>query len=334
MKNLFFLLLFASPLLGTGNTPILFEKDKKIAQPASSGVASLPPLAKPILEFPAHAIDLLPYWKKVWRVIEDRILGVYRDAVFPHDPASIAHTSKTIEQNKGKVPEIHQIMTGFMAGHIPMPDELLKYVFTADFQDQLKATITRTDDAITKLLIPNAKKFHDFRELVRKGTAWPHSPERRSLWDAGGFVRRPMMNKRDRMICQRCGVEVADIESWMYPQYYHIAAKHPAGYLESLTFNGVPLIRETYGENIPPDDGTRALVEYLMRHIDLYARNLANRSMKAEAEGVDSNLDKQAVELAKLWLETRSAAATKATGWNHCTRYIQDPDAYKKNPNG
>ena len=270
-------------------------------------------------------IELMSRWAQVWGEVEDHVLAAWRALYHPMTQEKMNYTLKLIQEGTRQGP-IEKTMQEFLpslaidASVVPTINELIQEIFPPSFKNQLQAELKKSDEAGKSFVKANEQSFEAYSALSRKGVAWPHSPERRRLWEAGGFEFRPMLFKRDRMVCSVCEPApkkdgICGIESWMYPQDYHIAAQHPAGYLEGLAFNGVPLIRETYGENIPPDDGTRALVEYLIRHIDVYARDLADRSM------VDSTLDKQAVELAKFWVEIRTWVAS-APGLIRFARYV------------
>lgn len=75
-------------------------------------------------------------------------------------------------------------------------------------------------------MVENQQKFHDFRELQRKGVEWPHSKDLRIDIEAAGFTYRPMMIKRDRCICGTCHVEVSGWMIWHNPWAFHDYTKH------------------------------------------------------------------------------------------------------------
>lgn len=77
------------------------------------------------------------------------------------------------------------------------------------------------ESKVTELLVSNQAKFQAFREQQRKGVGWPHSFELRKFIENAGFVYRPMMIKRDRCVCETCGVEVSGWRSWHNPFAFH-----------------------------------------------------------------------------------------------------------------
>jgi hypothetical protein len=83
--------------------------------------------------------------------------------------------------------------------------------------------------SVTTMIANNPGKFAQFRELQSKGVSWPHSPQLRRDIEAAGFIFRPMMIKRDRCVCDTCGVEVSGWRAWHDPWSFHDASRHPGG---------------------------------------------------------------------------------------------------------
>jgi len=80
---------------------------------------------------------------------------------------------------------------------------------------------------VTQMLTRNATRFAQFRELQKKGVAWPHSPTVRRDIEKAGFSFRPMMIKRDRCVCDVCNVEVSGWRPWHNPWLFHDYGRHP-----------------------------------------------------------------------------------------------------------
>lgn len=79
---------------------------------------------------------------------------------------------------------------------------------------------------VVEMLHANQERFQQFREMQRRGVAWPHSAQLRCEIEAAGFVYRPMMIKRDRCVCDDCGIEVNGWKPWHNPLSFHNYEKH------------------------------------------------------------------------------------------------------------
>jgi len=85
-----------------------------------------------------------------------------------------------------------------------------------------------TEGIVSTLINMNPAAFAKFRELQSRGVQWPHSPHVRRKIERAGFVFRPMMIKRDRCVCDACGVEVSAWKKYMQPWLLHDWSKrHP-----------------------------------------------------------------------------------------------------------
>lgn len=82
------------------------------------------------------------------------------------------------------------------------------------------------EERVAELLARNPQRFNQFRELQKKGVQWPHSSEFRKEIENAGFVFRPMMIKRDRCLCDTCGVEVSGWRPWHEVRAFHDYSKH------------------------------------------------------------------------------------------------------------
>lgn len=79
---------------------------------------------------------------------------------------------------------------------------------------------------VTQMLTRNATRFAQFRELQKKGVAWPHSIEARHAIERAGFTFRPMMIKRDRVVCDDCLREVSGFRAYHNPSLFHDFSRH------------------------------------------------------------------------------------------------------------
>lgn len=129
------------------------------------------------------------------------------------------------------------------------------------------------EEKVAELLAKNPQRFNHFRELQKKGVQWPHSPELRKEIEKAGFIFRPSMScavpsisftlalncirrfavrfplfcavlrsrsvmiKRDRCMCDVCGVEVSGWRPWHDPREFHDFSKHTAAFKASLFNN-------------------------------------------------------------------------------------------------
>jgi hypothetical protein len=81
---------------------------------------------------------------------------------------------------------------------------------------------------VSSLLNKNPAAFAKFREISSRGVPWPHSPHLRRRIELCGYVYRPMMIKRDRCVCEACGVEVSGWRPWHNPWLFHDwSRRHP-----------------------------------------------------------------------------------------------------------
>ncbi len=110
-------------------------------------------------------------------------------------------------------------------------------LYSLDFLSNQKSWIEAIDrfmkmgeSAVTELLTKNQQKFQSFRELQRKEVSWPHSYTAFLQMEESGFVYRPMMIKRDRCVCETCGVEISSLYDWFDIRSFHNFAKHPPSF--------------------------------------------------------------------------------------------------------
>jgi len=94
---------------------------------------------------------------------------------------------------------------------------------------------------VAELLNVNAAQFQLFRESQRNGVQWPHSAAVRRCVEAAGFTYRPMMLKRDRCICETCGVEVYGWRPWHDPMSFHDFSKHPPSFTPPMLMSATSL---------------------------------------------------------------------------------------------
>jgi serine/threonine protein kinase len=81
------------------------------------------------------------------------------------------------------------------------------------WMDEAGNFMKEAESKVTTMLTNNRQKFAGFRDLQKRGVAWPHNSKLRREIEAAGFVFRPMMVKRDRCVCDQCGVEIS---GWRY----------------------------------------------------------------------------------------------------------------------
>lgn len=110
----------------------------------------------------------------------------------------------------------------------PFDAELSIKVVAADREWATEADLfmKEAEHKIVEMLHPNQERFQQFREMQRRGVGWPHSAQLRSEIEAAGFFYRPMMLKRDRCVCDECGVEVTGWKPWHSPLSFHIYERH------------------------------------------------------------------------------------------------------------
>ncbi len=109
------------------------------------------------------------------------------------------------------------------------------------------AFMKECEERVAELLAKHPKRFEEFRELQKKGVQWPHSPEVREKVENEGLTFRPMMIKRDRCVCDTCGVELSGWRPWYNPRAFHDYSYHadsgltkylePAGKLNGYGLN-------------------------------------------------------------------------------------------------
>jgi hypothetical protein len=83
---------------------------------------------------------------------------------------------------------------------------------------------------VSDILRKNKNKFQEYRQRQRSGVSWPHSTAVRDRIEMCNFTYRPMMLKRDRCVCEVCGVEVYGWRPWHDPMSFHLYAKHPPAF--------------------------------------------------------------------------------------------------------
>jgi hypothetical protein len=93
---------------------------------------------------------------------------------------------------------------------------------------------------VTNMLNRNPTRYAAFRDLQKRGVNWPHSSEVRKNVESAAFAFRPMMVKRDRCVCDICGVEVTGWKKWNNPWRFHNYEKHPDDFKAKATkFGGI-----------------------------------------------------------------------------------------------
>lgn len=117
--------------------------------------------------------------------------------------------------------------------HTPRDSKILNRILGVLFRDSTWMTESATflknaEQQVSALINMNPALFAKFREMQSRGVQWPHSPHLRRVIERAGFVFRPMMIKRDRCVCDACGVEVSGWRQWHNPWLFHDWTKrHP-----------------------------------------------------------------------------------------------------------
>lgn len=122
------------------------------------------------------------------------------------------------------------------ANNKPFDAETAVKIIAADREWQHEATayLKEAESRVAEMLAHNQNAFNQFRERARKGVQWPHSAKLREEIEKAGFAYRPMMIKRDRCVCDVCGVEVSGWRPWHNPWSFHNYLRHPANFQPAL----------------------------------------------------------------------------------------------------
>lgn len=133
---------------------------------------------------------------------------------------------------KALVQRIEWIQQIFRRDNVSMNAEFIIQVVATDITwvGQAAAFMKACEERVAELLAKNPQRFNQFRELQKKGVQWPHSLEVRKAVEKTGFSFRPMMIKRDRCVCDTCGVELSGWRPWYDPRAFHDYSKHPAAF--------------------------------------------------------------------------------------------------------
>lgn len=97
-----------------------------------------------------------------------------------------------------------------------------------EWMEGMDLFLKRAEKSVQAIINASPQTFAKFRELQSRGVTWPHAPNLRRCIERAGFVFRPMMIKRDRCVCDSCGVEVSGWRIWQNPWFSHDWTKrHP-----------------------------------------------------------------------------------------------------------
>jgi serine/threonine protein kinase len=115
--------------------------------------------------------------------------------------------------------------------------DLFLHVVALDLKwmDESTSFIRDAELKVTDLLKKNSVRFGLFRDLQKRGVHWPHTTRLRKDIESAGFVFKPMMVKRDRCICELCGMEVAGWRPWHNPWQMHNLVRHSADFHERVS---------------------------------------------------------------------------------------------------
>jgi hypothetical protein len=91
-----------------------------------------------------------------------------------------------------------------------------------------QAFLKTAEQDVSSMIGKNPALFAKFRDESSRGVQWPHSAHLRRVVERAGFWFRPMMIKRDRVVCDACGVAVNGLRPWHNPWQFHDWTKrHP-----------------------------------------------------------------------------------------------------------
>jgi serine/threonine protein kinase len=140
------------------------------------------------------------------------------------------------------------------------PDLFLQVMnMDSKWMDESTAFIREAELKVTDLLKRNSQRFGAFRDLQKRGVQWPHSPRLRKDIESAGFVFKPMMVKRDRCVCEQCGIEICGWRPWHNPWQMHNLSKHSADFHERVSRFGTAFPQTgLYTFTIGPANGTAA----------------------------------------------------------------------------
>lgn len=119
------------------------------------------------------------------------------------------------------------------------------------------AFMKEAETKVMDVLRANPERFQAFRDLQKKGVAWPHAAIVRRDIENAGFAFRPMMVKRDRCVCATCEVEVSGWRPWHNPWAFHDYAKHHPEFLDVARTacagdRATLLVLEEWRASLPP----------------------------------------------------------------------------------
>jgi hypothetical protein len=213
-------------------------------------------VAKHLLNF-FSAVSQLPGWQHVQNYIHNPQLYIERTksaqkgdevAAPAFNRTLIAEGSMDDLQLKGQklIRRICQRMDWLLdlqrKANKSFDPEFYVKVIAADraWAEDASSFMKEAETKVTDMLSKNPQKFHAFRELQRKGVQWPHSAALRREIERAGFVFRPMMIKRDRCVCETCGVEVSGWKPWHNAWSFHNYAKHPPSFQPGVAVTLMP----------------------------------------------------------------------------------------------
>ena len=115
--------------------------------------------------------------------------------------------------------------------------EMLLKILAIDtaFLETVSSFNNDAEQTIKTMVEPNRSKMKQFSDFhAQRGVAWSHSPHLRREIEAAGFVVRPTVMKRDRCLCETCGLDNHAWRAWHNPLSFHNAAAHSKEHLEQL----------------------------------------------------------------------------------------------------
>lgn len=137
-------------------------------------------------------------------------------------------THRMLLMNTRLVQRVEWILNIFSSNKIPFNQELAMKFLATDikFLDDLDSLSKECETKVSEMLEKYPQKFNAYRDLQKKGVAWPHSKELRADLEKAGWIFSPMMIKRDRCFCSCCRVEMSGWRSWNKASDFHNKSVH------------------------------------------------------------------------------------------------------------
>ncbi len=176
-----------------------------------------------------NAIAQLPGWQHVQDFISDRQNALSRTVKMPEN-GYWAQGVQLLTRFCVRIAWLLQLRDSATSWETAAPAMMFYIASDRKWEFDAREFMKDADLWVTQLLTQNATKFAKFRDLQKQGVAWPHGPAVLAAIEKAGLVFRPMMIKRDRVMCDTCLVEVSGWQVWYDPWDYHDYSRHPPSF--------------------------------------------------------------------------------------------------------